>query len=212
MTSILSFLGHVAPRAATDHASAAYIVQSVFDYPTLLSGSPVHPASVSPCHSSDGVHSTTNSGVSGGRGVERMREGALRIDGTARSMRAAEIDGAGEDATASSLHPRLLDQDSGAGGDAYARSSCREMSNAHRARACRAHATPTPVHAWLNAPFTNITGCSFCILSLCTLQVRSVGEVLGRQHNTCNHFRKLARATCGASTRTGAVFRVFTDG
>jgi hypothetical protein len=131
MTRILSFFGHVDQRAATDHASAGYIVQSVFDYPTPLSGSPVHPASVSPYHSSDGVHSTTNRVVSGGRGGERMREGAIRIDGAAGAVRATEIDGAGEDATASSFHPRLLDHDSDAEGDTQAR-SWRERCRMHK--------------------------------------------------------------------------------
>ena len=134
MTRILSFFGHVDQRAATDHASAGYIVQSVFDYPTPLSGSPVHPASVSPYHSSDGVHSTTNRVVSGGRGGERMREGAIRIDGAAGAVRATEIDGAGEDATASSFHPGLLDHDSDAEGDTQVRSwheRCRERCRMH---------------------------------------------------------------------------------
>jgi hypothetical protein len=89
LTRILSFLGYGETGAGctSDHDS-------------------------SPAYSSNGIHSTTNSGVSNGRGGERIRERAIRIDGAAGAVSATEIDGAGEDAMASSLHPRLLDHDS----------------------------------------------------------------------------------------------------
>ncbi len=107
LTRILSFLGYGETGAGctSDHDS-------------------------SPAYSSNGIHSTTNSGVSNGRGGERIRERAIRIDGAAGAVSATEIDGAGEDAMASSLHPRLLDHDSDQEGETQAR-SWRERCRMH---------------------------------------------------------------------------------
>ena len=121
---------HVAPRAATNlqiypapnaeapRNSASYTNQSVFDHPTARVETPDRSSHVMP--------TTTNvndSGVSGGKGGEWMREGAMGVDGAveAAAMRALEIDGVGKDSATSPLHQRLLDHDSDEEGATQAR-------------------------------------------------------------------------------------------